>query len=75
MNQNRARKGIPAESERGENALNRQNPIQALQPSLPEAPFWANAFELQAGSVRGIESKPRYWGTVSTPYPANSGRI
>jgi len=22
--------------------LNRQNPIQALQPSLPEAPFWTS---------------------------------
>jgi hypothetical protein len=50
--------------------LNRQNPIQALQPSLPEAPFWANVFELLAESVRGIETEPRSWGTVSTPYAA-----
>ena len=55
--------------------LNRQNPIKALQPSLPEAPFWASVFERQAESVRGIESELRSWGTVSTPYPANSGRI
>jgi hypothetical protein len=35
-----------------------QNPIQVLDPSLPEAQFWANVFELQAESVRGIETEP-----------------
>jgi hypothetical protein len=38
--------------------LNCQNPIQALQPSLPEAPFWANVQRRQAESVRGIETEP-----------------
>jgi hypothetical protein len=38
--------------------LNRQNPIQILKPNLPEAPFWANVFELQAESVKGIETEP-----------------
>ncbi len=38
--------------------LNRQNPIQVLQPSQPEAPFWANVFERQAENVRGIETEP-----------------
>jgi hypothetical protein len=38
--------------------LNRQNPIQILKPSLPEAPFWANVFELQAESGKGIETEP-----------------
>lgn len=38
--------------------LYRQNPIHVLQTSLPEAPFWANVFELPAESVRGIETEP-----------------
>lgn len=56
----------------------------AVKPPEPDLGFaaqpaggslLADVFGRQAESVRGSESEPRSWGTVSTPYPANSGCI
>jgi hypothetical protein len=53
--------------------LKRQNPIQALQPSLPEAPLWANVVERQSESVRDIESGLRSLGDIEHTLPREFG--